>query len=90
MPVGPESIAPIMDFEARFTSNENKLQEARFAVKRLTLQLEYFLKNLGTQILTAKPSNSPPPSLQLPVSAVTTAAPILRLHLANPSDFDGD
>ena len=90
VPVGPESIAPIMDFEVCFISSENELRETQSAVKRLTIQLEYFLKSFGTQILTEKPSNSPPPPPQLPASTITTPTPISRLHPANPSDFDGD
>ena len=76
VPVGPNSIAPIMDFEARFISSENELQETRSAIEWLTLQIGYFLETFGTQTPTEK-------SLQLP-------APISCLHPANPSDFDGD
>ena len=59
------------------------LQETRSTVEWLTLQIEYFLKNFRTQILTEKPP-------QPPTSTITMPALISCLHPANPSDFDGD
>ena len=89
-PVDPEAVATIMDFEVRFVSNESELQETQNAVKQLTLQLDHFLKNFGTNVLTANPLNSPPLSPQLPMSAITPSAPISCFKLATPSDFNGD